>query len=51
MLQFLRDAPKYIPEVTATAIEGLEGVDIPACRQLAQSLGVGFRKRLLDEVG
>jgi len=51
MLTFLRDARKYIPEVNATAIEGLEGVDIAACQRLAQSLGVGFRKRVLNEVG
>jgi len=51
MLRFLEEAPRYIPEVTATAIEGLEGVDIAACQQLAERLGVRFRKRLLDEVG
>jgi len=51
MLRFLEEAPRYIPEVTATAIEGLEGVDIAACRRLAERLGVRFRKRALDEVG
>lgn len=51
MLRFLEEAPRYIPEVTATAIDGLEGVDIAACRRLAESLGVRFRKRVLDEVG
>lgn len=51
MLRFLSAAPSYIPEVTATAIEGLEGVDIAACRRLAESLGVRFRKRVLDDVG
>lgn len=51
MLRFLQEAPRYIPEVTATAIEGLEGVDIAACQQLAERLGVRFRKRVLDEVG
>ena len=51
LLEFLKRAPRYIPEVTATAIDGLEGVDIAACRRLAESLGVRFRKRVLDEVG
>jgi TatD family-associated radical SAM protein len=51
MLRFLSAAPSYIPEVTATAIEGLAGVDIAACRRLAESLGVRFRKRVLDDVG
>lgn len=51
VLEFLRLAPGYIPEVTATAIEGLEGLDIEACRRLASALGVGFRVRHLDRVG
>ena len=51
MLEFLREAPRYIPDVTATAIEGLPGVDIVACEQLATELGVKFRRRTLDKVG
>lgn len=51
MLDFLKLAPSYIPQVTATAIDGLEGVDIKACRALAQQLGVDFRARKLDVVG
>lgn len=51
MLHFLTQAPDYIPEVTATAIAGLEGVDIVACERLAQDLGVNFRRRMLDQVG
>ncbi|WP_456380150.1 TatD family nuclease-associated radical SAM protein [Thiolapillus sp.] len=51
MLAFLEDAPKYIPRVTATAIEGLDGVDIAACEQLAAQRGVEFRRRKLDKVG
>lgn len=51
MLAFLRDAPKYIEEVTATAIDGLEGVDIEACEAIARELGVKFRRRVLNEVG
>ncbi|HIP52980.1 MAG TPA: radical SAM protein [Chromatiales bacterium] len=51
MLKFLEEAPRYIPDVTATAIDGLEGVDIAACEQLAEERGVKFRKRVLDKVG
>lgn len=51
MLDFLRAAPRHIPEVTATAIRGLPGVDIAACERLAKRLGVAFRARELDKVG
>ncbi len=51
MLEFLRLAPAHIPDTTATAIDGLEGVDIGACERLARKLGVGFRSRFLDKVG
>ncbi len=51
MLEFLRLAAKEIPEVNATAVDGLEGVDIEACRALADNCGVGFRGRKLDIVG
>jgi len=51
MLDFLAEAPRYIDDVTATAIDGLEGVDIEACRALAEARGVKFRRRELDVVG
>ena len=51
LLDFLAEAPKYIPKVTATAIDGLEGVDIQACEKLATERGVAFRRRELDKVG
>ncbi|MCK5697176.1 MAG: TatD family nuclease-associated radical SAM protein [Gammaproteobacteria bacterium] len=51
MLDFLGLAPEYISDTTATAIEGLEGVDIDACEAQAIELGVKFRKRVLDIVG
>ena len=51
MLAFLEDAPEYIPEVTATAIDGLVGVDIGACERLAFERGASFRVSALDEVG
>lgn len=48
--EFLREAPRHIPDVTATAVT-VPGVDIEACRQLAGSLGVNFRVREYAEVG
>ncbi len=51
MLDFLRAAAGRIPLVTATAIDGLDGVDIEACRRLTDECGVGFRARKLDIVG
>lgn len=51
MLEFLRLAPQYIPDTTATAIDGLESVDIEACETKAKELGIKFRRRVLDIVG
>jgi hypothetical protein len=51
MLDFLQLAPAYIADVTATAINGLDGVDIEACRLLAEDKGIKFKQRELDLVG
>ena len=51
MLDFIFCAEKFVPKITLTAIEGLDGVDISACRKIAYKLGVGFRPRFLDRVG
>ncbi len=51
MLEFLRMAGEQIPQVTATAIDGLEGVDVGGCAQLAAECGVAFKARKLDVVG
>lgn len=51
MLDFLAKAPKHITKVTATAIDGLDGVNIKHCRSLSAWLGVRFRCRKLDVVG
>ncbi len=51
MLEFANKAKAVIPSVTLTAIDGLEGVDIEACRKIAIELGVQFRGRQLDVVG
>jgi len=51
MLDFLELASVSIPDVTATAINGLPGVDITACHSVAKQYGVKFRQRELDMVG
>lgn len=51
VLKFIQDAPEYIDEVTVTAIDGLDGVDIPACKKIAQDCGGEFRRRVMDKVG
>lgn len=51
MVDFLHRASEHIPDVTATAIDGLTGVDIDACKEIAEKLGVRFRSRKLGRVG
>ena len=52
MLEFAERAKQYVPDVSMSAINGLEGVDIEACRKIAeQQVGVKFRQRELDVVG
>lgn len=51
MLDFVARAGDHIGSVAATAIDGLDGVDIGACRRLAARLGVTFRRRTLNVVG
>jgi TatD DNase family protein len=51
LLDFLREAPKHVPSVAATAV-ALPGLDTEAVRRLAESIpGVSFRLRSYDEVG
>ncbi|HSR10528.1 MAG TPA: TatD family hydrolase [Thermodesulfobacteriota bacterium] len=51
VLDFLREAKKVIPDVTATVV-GMPGIDVEASRKLAEDeLGVKFRVRSYDEVG
>ncbi len=52
MLDWIRAARDAGLNVVCTAVEGLEGVDMEACRRLAEDeLGVTWRGRTLDEVG
>ncbi|MBF0159158.1 MAG: YchF/TatD family DNA exonuclease [Magnetococcales bacterium] len=51
MLAFVEAVRQHVPEVTLTAIRGLPGVDIDACRRIADTLGVHFRMRILHQLG
>jgi len=47
---FIREARVHIPQVMASAVT-VPGIDIEACRRLAESLGAEFRVREYAEVG
>jgi TatD DNase family protein len=47
---FIRSAADHIPQVIASAVT-VPGVDVEACRVLAESLGAEFRVREYAEVG
>jgi TatD DNase family protein len=47
---FIQEAKQHIPQVVASAVT-IPGIDIPACRRLAESLGAEFRIREYSEVG
>jgi TatD family-associated radical SAM protein len=52
LLDFIRLVKESVPDVTLTAVDGLEGVDIEACRLIAEEeFGVKFRRRVLNNVG
>ncbi len=51
MLDFVQRSREFVPEITLTVIDGLPGVDIGRCAQIAEALGVGLRRRMLGEFG
>ncbi|MBF0620850.1 MAG: YchF/TatD family DNA exonuclease [Magnetococcales bacterium] len=52
MKGFAKKASVHVPEVVMSALDGLEGVDIEACRKIAeQEVGVHFRRRIYGRVG
>ena len=51
VLEFIERAAQSIPAVYVSAIDGLPGVDVEACRKLTEQRGGIFRRRILDEVG
>jgi TatD DNase family protein len=48
--EFIGEAKKYIPDVTATVVSA-PGVDVEACRLIAEGLGAKFRVREYNVVG
>ncbi len=48
--EFIREATKYIPDVTATVVT-VPGVDVEACRRIADELGAKLRVREYNVVG
>jgi len=48
MLAFAERCRQFVPKVTMTAIEGLDGVDVGACSAIARKIGVEFRSRPLE---
>jgi len=50
VVDFIRDARNYIPNVQATVVE-MKGIDIEKCRKLTDALNIKLRVRKLDEVG
>lgn len=50
VLDFIREARKYIPHVQATIVD-MDGVDQERCRRITDELGVTLKVRKLDVVG
>lgn len=50
VIDFIREAKKYIPDVQATVVE-MKGVDLEKCRAMAETLSVKLRVRELHVVG
>ncbi|NTW66364.1 MAG: radical SAM protein, partial [Nitrospirae bacterium] len=48
--EFIREAKKYIPDVVATVVT-VPGVDVEACRRIADELGAKLRVREYNVVG
>jgi TatD DNase family protein len=48
--EFIREAKKYIPDVTATVVT-VPGVDVEACRKITDELGAKLRVREYNVVG
>lgn len=48
--EFIREAVKYIPDVTATVVSA-PGVDLDACRKIAEELRAKYRVREYNVVG
>jgi len=50
VLEFCAEARDYLPQVTLTAVMGVDGVDLDACETIASRLGVHFHRRQPGEL-
>ncbi|MCP4253404.1 MAG: YchF/TatD family DNA exonuclease [Candidatus Scalindua sp.] len=50
LISFIKKARDYIPDVMISIV-GMPGIDIEACRKIAEDLGVRFRVREYNNVG
>ena len=50
MLDFVKSAHDAGADVTVTAVDGLPDVDVKACAEIAEKMGVKFRRRVLDDL-
>lgn len=51
LLEFIQQAPQFIPDVQVSAINGLANVDMARCRAIAEQHGAIFKQRELDKLG
>ncbi len=50
LISFIKKARNYIPDVMISIV-GMPGIDVEACRKIAEDLGVRFRVREYNNVG
>lgn len=50
LISFIKKARDYIPDVMVSIV-GMPGIDVEACRKIAEDLGVCFRVREYNNVG
>jgi len=50
LISFIKKARDYIPDVMISIV-GMPGIDVEACRKIADDLGVRFRVREYNNVG
>ncbi|WP_353683290.1 TatD family hydrolase [Thermodesulfovibrio sp. 3907-1M] len=50
VIEFIKEAKEFVPDVQVTVVDVKE-VDIKKCEEIANSLGVRFKIRHLDQVG
>ncbi|GGI91994.1 TatD family nuclease-associated radical SAM protein [Shewanella gelidii] len=49
--EFIQLAPQYFDDVQVSALDGLAGVNIEACRKIVEGANCKFKHRILGQVG